>query len=87
MGRILISAATRAKSDALCVRRYCECHPSAMGHVFRGTNLICECGWGWFSHQQNPVACPSAARRAAIDPEKPSAKVPVKPHVKASGSL
>jgi len=83
MGRVLLNAVSRAKSDAVYVRRYCECHPSAMGHVFRGTNLICECGWGWFSHQQNPRACPSAARRAAIESEKPTAKPPVK----ASGSL
>jgi hypothetical protein len=76
MGRVLLTAATRAKANAPCVRRYCECHPSAMGHVFRGTGLICECGWGWFSHQQNPKPCPGTARWNAIDPEKPSTKTP-----------
>jgi len=44
------------------MQRYCACHPPAMGHVFRAETLTCDCGWGWFAHQQDPKPCPRPDR-------------------------
>ena len=73
MGRVSPSAVSAADPDRICIARHCTCHPPAMGHVFQAGTLICECGRGWFSHQRDPMPCPSAVRRAAAG--QPNASV------------
>jgi hypothetical protein len=48
-----------------------------MGHVFRAETLTCECGWGWFAHQQDPKPCACAKLYADTPPveERPAAVV------------
>jgi hypothetical protein len=59
--------------DPFQLKSACTCHPSAMGHVFRGL-LRCECGRKWLTHQRDPSPCPKAELNAPI----PEGRAPMK---------
>ena len=70
MGRVSLTVVGGAVSEPRRMQRYCACHQPAMFHVFRAKTLICECGKGWFSHQQNPSPCVSAVPETGIAPDE-----------------
>jgi hypothetical protein len=48
-----------------------------MGHVFQAGDLICECGWDWFAHQESPRDCRRAVKQVVIDAQALTAKLGV----------